>query len=667
MVLTIVLLPLLSSFLAGAFGKYFGPKVAGILTVIGVSSTFLLSFGSTYTLLLGGNVVVLQLCPWIISGSFNLYWSFLFDSLTLLMLNVVTFISLLVHLYSLEYMSHDPHLPRFMSYLSLFTFFMIILVTGDNLVQLFVGWEGVGLCSYLLINFWFTRIQANKAAIKAMIMNRIGDVALALGIFACYISFHAIDFATIFSCIPLFSNAEIELFGITWKTLDIIGILLFIGAMGKSAQLGLHTWLPDAMEGPTPVSALIHAATMVTAGVFLIARCSPLYEFAPEARFWVCCLGAATAFFAATVGLLQNDLKRVIAYSTCSQLGYMVFVCGVSQYNFSVFHLSNHAFFKALLFLSAGAVIHAMADEQDMRRMGGLRRLLPMSYAMFVLGSIALMGIPFLSGFFSKDAILEAAFSSYDFSGHLAYWLGSFAAFLTAFYSVRLLYLVFLAEPSGFRPSYVGAHDAPLIMAIPLMALTVPSLLIGFLTKDMIIGLGTNFWGNAIFIHPFHQLSVDAEFIPFFYKNLPLLLSLLGSGLSFFIYCYGLEILTVLGLSKTNQTIYNFFNRKWFFDRIYSSLFGAGLMAVSYNVTYKLIDKGLIEITGPKASIQISKVTGQVMNSSNSGLVYFYMLMVFLCLGGILVIFVNFPNIWNWFFLKLIVLLAINFSLKKTI
>jgi proton-translocating NADH-quinone oxidoreductase chain L len=359
----------------------------------------LLSFFAFYEVGFSGSPCYVKLLTWFNSEYLCADWGFQFDSLTVVMLIVVTFISSLVHLYSTEYMSHDPHLPRFMSYLSLFTFFMLILVTADNFVQLFVGWEGVGLCSFLLINFWFTRIQANKAAIKAMIVNRVGDFGLAFGIFAIYITFNSVEYSTVFALVPLFEGDVLNFLGIDFHLLTLIGVLLFIGAVGKSAQLGLHTWLPDAMEGPTPVSALIHAATMVTAGVFLLARCSPIFEYAPGALYIVTLVGAMTAFFAATTGLLQNDLKRVIAYSTCSQLGYMIFACGVSNYSVGAFHLANHAFFKALLFLGAGSVIHAVADEQDMRKMGGLKRLVPFTFAVMSIGSFALMGFPFFNRF----------------------------------------------------------------------------------------------------------------------------------------------------------------------------------------------------------------------------------------------------------------------------
>ncbi len=429
------------------------------------------------------------------------------------MLFVVTFISTLVHLYSTEYMAEDPHLPRFMSYLSLFTFFMLILVTSNNFLQMFVGWEGVGLSSFLLINFWFTRIQANKAAMKAMIVNRVGDFFILCALFAIHYLCGSLEYDIVFSTAPYMADLSFTELGYSIPVLDVICIALFLGAMGKSAQLGLHTWLTDAMEGPTPVSALIHAATMVTAGVFLLARCSFLFELSPTALVFIQYIGASTAIFAASTGLFQNDMKKVIAYSTCSQLGYMVFAAGLSNYDVSVFHLSNHAFFKALLFLAAGSVIHAVADEQDMRKMGGLKKLLPFSYSVVVIGSLALVGFPFLAGFYSKDVILEAAFAKNTINSHFCFYLGTFAAFFTAFYSTRLLYLVFLAEPNGNRVTTFGAHEPTWRMALPLFLLAIFSITVGYFTKDIFIGFGSDFWDNSIFILSQNYTLRDIEFI----------------------------------------------------------------------------------------------------------------------------------------------------------
>jgi len=411
---------------------------------------------------------------------------------------------------------------------------MLILITANNFLQMFVGWEGVGLSSYLLINFWFTRIQANKSAIKAMLVNRVGDFFILLAMFFIFYTFNSLDYDTVFTLAPLMVDYKISFYSFEISIIDIICILLFFGAMGKSAQLGLHTWLPDAMEGPTPVSALIHAATMVTAGVFLITRCSFLFEFSTLSLNIVMFVGSATAFFASTTGLFQNDMKKVIAYSTCSQLGYMIFACGLSGYEVGVFHLSNHAFFKALLFLGAGSVIHAVADEQDMRKMGGLKNLLPFSYSIMLIGSLALIGFPFLAGFYSKDTILEVAYAKYTVWGHFCYYLGTFAAFFTAFYSTRLLFLVFLSEPNGHRVSILNAHEGSWRMTLPLFLLAILSISVGFLTKEMFIGFGTNFWNGAIFILPENYVMSDIEFINLFNKQLPLIFTLSGSFFSLF-------------------------------------------------------------------------------------------------------------------------------------
>jgi proton-translocating NADH-quinone oxidoreductase chain L len=522
---------------------------------------------------------------------------------------------------------------------------MLILVTGDNYLQLFLGWEGIGLASYLLINFWFARLQANKAAIKAMIVNRVGDVGLGLGIFAIYYQFQALDYGTVFGAVPSLVStsvpaSEITLFTLVfeqvsygWTSLDLIGFLLFIGAVGKSAQLGLHTWLPDAMEGPTPVSALIHAATLVTAGVFLIARSSPLFEYAPHALAVITIAGAMTAFFAATTGLVQNDLKRVIAYSTCSQLGYMVFACGVSAYAVGVFHLANHAFFKALLFLSAGSVIHGLGDEQDLRRMGGIVRFMPITYPMIFIGSISLMGFPFMTGFYSKDFILEAAYASYTVPGHFAFWLGSLAAGCTAFYSIRLIGLAFLAAPNASKHAMAHVHESPLAMTAPLLFLSVGAIFLGYVSRDLVVGLGTPFWNNALFVHPDSLHLPDAEFIPQSMKVIPLLFSFSGVGLAYLIYgqCTHLS-LTGAGMSLTEvhprlrnwMQLFTFLNRKWFFDKVYNETLGQGALSAGYEVTYKTTDRGLLETFGPYGLSQTFYSASQAATQLQSGLIYHY-------------------------------------------
>lgn len=624
MYLVIVFLTLVSSLTVGFFGRFFGFYGSALLSTSCLIMAFFVSLFIFYEVAFLGCFSYVKLVSWVSSETLNVDWGFMFDSLTAVMCCVVTFISCLVHLYSTEYMSHDPHLPRFMSYLSLFTFFMLILVTADNFIQMFVGWEGVGLCSYLLINFWFVRIQANKAAIKAMLMNRIGDFSLIIGIILIYIYYKSVDYASVAVLTPFLKTDVINFLNFNINLLTAISIFLFIGAVGKSAQLGLHTWLPDAMEGPTPVSALIHAATMVTAGVFLLARSSFIYEYSSNVLGYIAIVGALTAFCASTIGLVQNDLKRVIAYSTCSQLGYMVFACGLSNYSTGIFHLSNHAFFKALLFLSAGSIIHAVNDEQDMRKMGGLKNLLPFTYSMVVIGSLALIGFPFLTGFYSKDLILELAFSKYSSFGYFSYFLGTIGAFLTAFYSTRLLCLTFLTEPSGHKSVIPFAADAPNAITLVLGILAIPSIFIGFYSKDFVVGLGTDFFGTAIFI-PFENTNIfDAEFVNLFYKLLPVNLSLLGATLSFLLYSFQYKVLFKIKSSFFGKKVYNFFNRKWFFDKLYNDYFGQFFFKFGYSVSYKFIDRGIFELLGPTGLSFSAATTGSDLYRNQSGYMYHY-------------------------------------------
>jgi len=655
MLILIILLPLLGFFSGSLFGRYLSKGVCFITTFnIFLSLIFsiflfidILSSGSHYKVILGS---------WILVDSLDIKWSFCFDSLTSVMLIVVTFISTLVHLYSTEYMEYDPHLPRFMSYLSLFTFFMLILITANNFLQMFVGWEGVGLSSYLLINFWFTRIQANKAAIKAMLVNRVGDFAILLAIFSIYFVFNTLDYDIIFTLVPLVLNYSVLIGVLKLPLLDVICILLFIGAMGKSAQLGLHTWLPDAMEGPTPVSALIHAATMVTAGVFLLARCSFIFEFSPIALNIITFIGSMTAFFAATTGLFQNDMKKVIAYSTCSQLGYMIFSCGLSSYEVGIFHLSNHAFFKALLFLGAGSVIHAVNDEQDMRKLGGLQKLLPFSYAIMLIGSLALIGFPFLTGFYSKDIILEIAYAKFTFLSHFAYLLGTLAAFCTAFYSVRLLFLVFLAEPNGNRKIIFNAHEGSWRIVFPLFILSFFSITIGYLTHDFFIGFGTNFWSDSIFISISNYSLVDIEFVNLFYKLLPLFVTILGAVFAYSLYAFNLNKYFLIKNTKMFQKVYSFFNKKWYFDRIYNEIITQKVLDISYFHTYKNIDRGILEVFGPSGIINTINFNSNSLISVQSGYISHYLFMFFL--GTLFLIFFIFSffalysfNLFYFFFI----------------
>jgi proton-translocating NADH-quinone oxidoreductase chain L len=659
MYLLIVFLPLLGFLSAALFGRFIGAKGAVLITNSCLFFTHFLCQLAFMEVVFFQSPCYIKLGDWFYSDMFDASWGFLFDSLTVVMLLVVTGVSSLVHMYSASYMGEDPHLARFMSYLSLFTFFMLMLVTSDNFLQMFFGWEGVGLASFLLINFWYTRIQANKSAIKAMLVNRVGDFGLALGIMALFSLFKSVDFATVFASAHHFVGCTLIFCNFEFNALTSICVLLFIGAVGKSAQLGLHTWLPDAMEGPTPVSALIHAATMVTAGVFMIARCSPIFEYSPNALCIVTFAGALTSFFAATTGVVQNDLKRVIAYSTCSQLGYMVFACGLSQYSVGVFHLMNHAAFKALLFLSAGAVIHAVGDEQDMRKMGGLVKLLPFTYSMMLIGSLALTGTPFLTGFYSKDVILEVAFAKYTVHGNFAYWLGSLSALFTSYYSWRLLFMTFLGSSNAHRTSLKHVHEAPPLMGIPLIILAFGSIFLGYMAKDMMIGLGTDFWANAVFTLPQNNLILESEYIPQSVKMIPLFFSLLGAVLAYainiafasFTYSFKLQ----------NIPLYTFLNKRWMFDKVYNDFLAYPALSFGYEVSFKTLDKGFIEVIGPSGiAVTIQKLSKQI-SSVQSGFVYHYAFVMLISLS----VFILLVGLWDiisfWMDTRLFFIFAICF------
>lgn len=612
---TILIWPMISAISAGFFTRILGKRGITLLAITCILINVILLFFWIIQLLMSNPIVpMVDFGTWIISGRLCVNWSFLFDRFNTVMLFIVNIISLFVHIYSLEYMKEDPHFPRFISYLSLFTFFMIFLVTGTNFVILFLGWEGVGLCSYLLINFWFTRIAANKAAMKALIINRIGDFGLTLGLALIFHVFQSLDFAVVFGLVPYHFNSTINILNWEIYSLTLISLLLFIGAMGKSAQIGLHTWLPDAMEGPTPVSALIHAATMVTAGVFLIIKCSPLFEYSPIVLNVLVFTGALTAFFGASVGLAQNDIKKIIAYSTCSQLGYMVFSCGLSQYHISFFHLSNHAFFKALLFLGAGSLIHALSNEQDLRKYGGLQYLMPITAITMLVGSLALTGTPFLSGFYSKDLILEVSFGSYSIVSRYAYILGIFTALLTSIYSYRIFYMSFVSYPNAPKILVKKIHESPILMTFPLTVLSFLSIAIGYLTKDFFVGLGSDFWLNAIFIHPTHYNQIDSEFIPQIYKILPIMLTLL---VLFFVNLF--YELNITFNSKMIHNLFWFLNQKWYFDAIYNRLFAKPVLIFAYQIVYKGIDKGLLEVFGPNFVINIITYVGSLLKQLQIG------------------------------------------------
>lgn len=654
MYLSIIFLPLFGAIISGFGGRYLGRYGSSIVSFICVILSSILSILAFYEIGFGGQACYIKLITWIDSGNLNVNWGFLFDSLTVIMLVVITFISSLVHLYSIKYMEEDPHTPRFMSYLEVFTFFMLVLVTADNVIQMFVGWEGVGLASYLLINFWFTRLAANQAAIKALVVNRIGDFGLSLGILSLFYLFNSVEYSTIFACSPLFSSHYTIFMGFKVHSLTLTGLFLFVGAVGKSAQLGLHTWLPDAMEGPTPVSALIHAATMVTAGVFLMVRFSPLLEYTPLILFLLTVFGALTAFFGALTGVFQNDLKKVIAYSTCSQLGYMIFASGISCYHVSIFHLANHAFFKALLFLSAGSVIHAVSDEQDMRRMGSLINFLPVTYSLMLIGSLALIGFPFLTGFYSKDFILELSqatgYSNLLFSyGYFACWLGLISAFFTAFYSFRLLYLTFLNNTNISKCTLLHVHESTSLMLIPLLVLGFGSIFIGYLTKDLFVGPGTHFWGNAIFILPYHNISIESEWISVLLKWIPFFVTIAGVSLATLLNLYPVFML------KQQHYILTFIafliNKKWYLDKLYNNLIVDPVLNFGYTVSFKNLDRGFIELVGPFGFSNLIPNISLSVVKNQSGQIVHYIFFIVVGLFSFLVLIIPdfFIVIKDWF------------------
>src|SRR5579863_541789 len=530
----VVFLPLLAAAIAGFFGRAIGDRAAQVVTCGALLLAMAIGIVVFRGILAQGGAQVVRIANWITAGGVDVDWSLRLDPLSGVMILVVTIVSAMVHVYSIGYMAHERGIPRFMSYLSLFTFFMLMLVTANNFVQLFFGWEGVGLCSYLLIGFWYDRASADAAAIKAFIVNRVGDFGFALGIFAVFVIFGSLDFDTVFGKAPGAVNTVMNFLGWQVPALSLACVLLFIGAMGKSAQIGLHTWLPDAMEGPTPVSALIHAATMVTAGVFMVARLSPMFEYAPGALAVVGVIGGTTAIFAASVGMAQNDIKRVIAYSTCSQLGYMFFAAGVSAYSAAIFHLFTHAFFKALLFLGAGSVIHALSGEQDMRKMGGLYNKIPITYVVMWIGSLSLAGIPFFAGFYSKDSILNAAWASGTAVGRYSYCLGVFTAFITAFYSWRLLIMTFHGKPRADEETMHHVHESPWVMLIPLFVLAAGAAFAGYLAQDYFVGGGrVLFWKASILVLPGHDSIGRADENSALIDYLPLLAALAGIAVAY--------------------------------------------------------------------------------------------------------------------------------------
>lgn len=590
MYLAIIVLPLLGSIVSGFFGRKVGVSGSQLITCSSVIVTTLLTLVAFFEVGLNNIPVSIHLFRWIDSESFNVLWGFHFDSLTVSMLIPVLIVSSLVHIYSIGYMSHDPHNQRFFSYLSLFTFMMIILVTANNFLLMFVGWEGVGICSYLLVSFWFTRIAANQSSISAFLTNRVGDCFLTIGMFAILWSFGNLDYSAVFSLAPYHSE----------NIVTIIGICLLIGAMAKSSQVGLHVWLPMAMEGPTPVSALIHAATMVTAGVYLLMRTSPLIEYSSTVLIFSLWIGAITTVFSSLIGLFQQDIKKVIAYSTMSQLGMMVIAVGLSSYNLALFHLVNHAFYKGLLFLGAGAVIHAIADNQDFRKYGGLRPFLPLTYSVMLIASLSLVAFPFMTGFYSKDFILESAYGQYYFSSTVVYFIATLGAMFTTLYSVKVLYLTFLTNPNGPLVNYKQAHEGDMFMSLPLIALAIFSIFFGYITKDLFLGLGSGFFvDNSLFIHPSHEITLDTEFaVPTLFKLVPLVLTILLSIISIVLSEFLPKILIRFKFTRFGYNIFSFFNQRFLIELIYNK-FVTGLVFKLGGQTTKVIDKGSIELLGP--------------------------------------------------------------------
>jgi len=636
--LAAVFLPLICSAIAGFGNHRLGDRGAQLITCGGMLAAAALSIKIFIDVALHGMSRDHLLANWITSGSFSVDWGLHIDTLTAVMLVVVNGVSSMVHVYSIGYMAHDKGVPRFMSYLSLFTFFMLMLVTSDNLLQMFFGWEGVGLASYLLINFWFDRDSANKAAIKAFVVNRVGDFGFALGIFGCFMIFGSVQFAEMFKKAPDLASLQFIFLGHTVPALTTVCLLLFVGAMGKSAQLGLHTWLPDAMEGPTPVSALIHAATMVTAGVFMVARLSPMFEYAPDALMVVTLVGALTCFIAGSIGLTQFDIKRVIAYSTMSQLGYMFFAAGVSAYSAAIFHLMTHAFFKALLFLCAGSVIHALSGEQDMRKMGGIWRKIPVTYALMWIGSLALAGIGIdgvfgMAGFYSKDLILESAVANGHWYGVLAYALGIATAFFTAFYSWRLIIMTFHGKPRADHHVMDHAHESPWIMLLPLMPLAFGAIFAGWYAWDWFGGVDhISFWRGSILVLPQDDTIAAAEHDPEWEKWFPLAVALPGIALAYVFYMWKPELPGKVASALGG--VYRMVYRKYYFDEVYNFVFVRGAFRLG-DIFWKKGDDGAIDRFGPDGIASLAGRIGKRVGAFETGYVYTYAFVMVIGLAGL--------------------------------
>ena len=659
MYLALIILPLLGSIVSGFFGRKVGISGSQLITCSCIIITTILAIIAFIEVGLNNIPVTIHLMRWIDVGSLNISWGFYFDSLTISMLIPVLIVSSLVHVYSIGYMSQDPHNQRFFSYLSLFTFMMIILVTANNFLLMFVGWEGVGICSYLLVSFWFTRISANQSSMSAFLTNRVGDCFLTIGMFTILWSFGNIDYYTVFSLAPYYNE----------NLITVVGICLLIGAMAKSSQVGLHVWLPMAMEGPTPVSALIHAATMVTAGVYLLMRASPLIEYSSTILILCLWVGAITTVFSSLVGLFQQDIKKVIAYSTMSQLGMMVIAIGLSSYNVALFHLVNHAFYKGLLFLGAGAVIHAVADNQDFRKYGGLIYYLPLTYSVMLIASLSLVAIPFMTGFYSKDFILESAYGQYQLSSITVYFIATIGAMFTTLYSVKVLYLTFLSNPNGPLVNYKqaqAAHEGDIFMSIPLIILAVFSIFFGYLTKDIFIGLASGFFSdNSLFIHPSHEIMLDTEFfVPTLFKLLPLFFTLFLSIISLLFIEFYPKLLISFKFSSFGYNIFSFFNQRFFVELFYNKYI-AGIILKLGGQTTKVMDKGLVELIGPygleKNLINLSRN----INNLSTGVVTSYALYILIGLISYLCVLYYSNFVENFLDILLLILFCLINCTKK--
>jgi NADH-ubiquinone oxidoreductase chain 5 len=652
--LTIIILPLLSAIIAGLLGRKIGREGSQAITLLNIIGAMLLSLIGFYEIGYNQSWINIKISPYIISETININWGFYIDSLSIVMLVMVLFISTCVHIYAVNYMWNDAHNQRFMSYLSLFTFFMLILITGENLIIIFIGWEGVGICSYLLIAYWYSRIQANKSAMKAILMNRIGDWGYSIALYIIYSIYGNWNVTLLQSLTPIINE----------NIITIITICLLIGAMGKSAQLGLHTWLADAMEGPTPVSALIHAATMVTAGVYLLLRISPILEYSSTSLSIIIIIGALTALYSASTAIWQTDIKKIIAYSTCSQLGYLFIAIGCSNQSIGIFHLVNHAFFKALLFLAAGSILHTFNDQQDIKKYGGFIHLNPLFYSLVLIGSCSLMALPFLTGYTSKDVLIETSFGHYIFLGSLGFWWACFTAILTAFYSIKILYYTFLSSPNttGFnkslyitsfnKPKFLKSYNvteslnstgfnkhstheceshlklvsSPLVFVStrvyffefsPLILLAISSIIFGFFTSFIINSPYSSFYGNCLFTHPNHISFIDSEFLSYFIKLFPLFCTLIGSSIIIF-------------FQVTNVTVLHHINTNWF-DFFYSYFFLYPSLNFAY-YTYKFLDKGFIEFLGPSGIIKSTLFSSSFLANADTGVISNYTINLILAL-----------------------------------